>query len=86
MGSFLGPTLANLFLVNYKSNRNNNALETYILCKPSFTFSSVRINFNSFLPKEEYKRGFLHTLLSTTYNICSYYLEIHEKINNLKSV
>ena len=63
--------------------RNNNALETSIFRKP--TFSGVYTNFNSFLPTE-YKRGLLHTLLCRTYNICSSYLQIHEDIIHLKSV
>ena len=40
--------------------RNNNALETSIFRRP--TFSEVYTNFNSFLPTE-YKRGLLHMLV-----------------------
>ena len=61
----------------------NNALETSIFRKP--TFSGVYTNFNTFLPTE-YKRGLLHTLLCRTYNICSSYFQIHEDIIHLKSV
>ena len=64
-------------------SRNNNALETSIFCKS--TFSGVCTNFNSFLPTE-YKRSLLHTLLYRTYNICSSYLQIHKETNHLKSV
>ena len=58
-------------------------METSILHK--ITFSGVYTNFNSFLPTE-YKKGVLHTLLHRTYNICSSYFQIHEEINNMKSV
>ena len=64
-------------------SRNNNALETSIFRKP--TFSGVYTNFNSFLPTE-YKRKLLRTFLYRTYNICSSYLQIHEEIIHLKSV
>ena len=64
-------------------SRNNNALETSIFRKP--IFSGVYINFNSFLPTK-CKRGLLHTWIYKTYNICSSYFQIHEKINHLKLV
>ena len=64
-------------------SKNNNALETSIFRKP--TFSAFYTNFNSFL-STQYKRHLLHTLLYRTYNMCSSYFQIHEEINHLKSV
>ena len=58
-----------LFLEIFIS-RNNNALETSIFHKP--TFSGTYTNFNSFLPTE-YKRALLHTLLYRTDNVYSSY-------------
>ena len=63
-------------------SRNNNTLETSVFFKSTITTISYT-NFNGFLPTE-YKRGFLHTLLYRTYNICSSHFQIHEQINHLK--
>ena len=71
-----------ILFLDISISRNNNALETSIFRKP--TFSGVYTNFNSFLPTE-YKRGMLHTLLYKTYNISSNYFQIHEELNHLKS-
>ena len=64
-------------------SRSNNALQTSIFRKP--TFSGAYTNFNTFLPTE-YKRGLLQRFLYRTYNICSSYLQIDKKTNHLKSV
>ena len=62
MGSPLRPTLANMFLVflDIPISRNNNALETSIFRKPTFT--GVYTNFNTFL-STEYKRFAAHVVI-----------------------
>ena len=69
-----------ILFLHISISRNNNTQETSIFRKS--TFSGVYTNFNSFLPTE-YKRGLLHTLLQTTYNICSSYLQIHEETSKV---
>ena len=62
-------------LLDISISRNNNAMETSIFHKA--TFSGIYINFNNFLPTE-YKRGLLHTSLYKTNHICSSYIQSHE--------
>ena len=62
-------------LLDISISRNNNAMETSIFHKA--TFSGIYINFNNFLPTE-YKIGLLHTSLYKTNHICSSYIQSHE--------
>ena len=63
--------------------RTSNSFNTSVYHKP--TFSGVYSNFNSFI-SEEYKVGFIFTLLLWTFSIVSDFSRFHSEVCHLKEI
>ena len=72
-----------LSFLDIKIFRDNGKFQTSVYRKP--TFSSVLINFESFLPIS-YKYNLLSTLLHRGFMICSSYRTLHFEILKLKHI